>query len=353
VLGLIPNDLGVTLLTPADAPQVYNAIDLLKSIWLWMGLVAVGTLAGALGVSRHRRGTLRAWSVTTLVLGLLMLVTLRIARGRVLVAAKPDNRDAVGAVYDVLAGSLRSWTIWLVVFTVVVLVLTLTWGRLGVVAGVRRGMRSARDQVQRRREAHATAATTGADGVARPAAEESWGRRVAANTRAFADGLGLSDRATDLGVFVRAHLGPARWTGISVGAVVLLFWPGPTLRVLIWIVAFVALYLGALEWLLNRAPEGAAGSTRGEVEAPAYPPIPVGGNGSSPTAAASVPRPSVAPLTGQPVEVVPAPREALTPELMSSMNDRLGLLVRLGAARDAGVLTDEEFHQEKERLLAL
>src|SRR5256885_1726020 len=39
VLGLIPNDLGVTIITPADAPQVYNAIDLLKSIWLWMGLL--------------------------------------------------------------------------------------------------------------------------------------------------------------------------------------------------------------------------------------------------------------------------------------------------------------------------
>ena len=357
VLGLIPNDLGVTLLTPADAPQVYNAINLLKSIWLWMGLVAVGTLAGALGVSRHRRGTLRAWSVTTLVLGLLVLVTLRIARGRVVVAAKPDNRDAVGAVYDVLAGSLRSWTIWLVVFTVVVLVLTLTWGRLGVVAGVRRGMRSARDQVQRRREAHATAAataaTTGVDGVARPAVEESWGRRVAANTRAFADGLGFSERATDLGIFVRAHLGPARWTGISVGAVVLLFWPAPTLRVLIWIVAFVALYLGALEWLLNRAPEGAAGPATAEGVPPAAAAMPVGGNGSSPAGGASVARPSGTPLTAQPVEAVPAPREALTPELMSSMNERLGLLVQLGAARDAGVLTEDEFHHEKDRLLAL
>src|SRR6478672_614229 len=141
VLGLIPDNIGVTIITPADAPQVYNAIDLLKSIWLWMGLVALGTLAGALGVSRHRRGTLRAWSITTLVLGLLVLVTLRILRGRVVVAARPDNRDAVGAIYDVLAGSLRAWTIWLVVITIVVLVMTLTWGRLGVVAAVVRGMR--------------------------------------------------------------------------------------------------------------------------------------------------------------------------------------------------------------------
>jgi hypothetical protein len=355
VLGLIPDDVGVTIVTPSDAPQVYNAIDLLKSIWLWMGLLAVGTLAGALGVSRHRRGTLRAWSVTTLVLGLLVLVTLRVLRGRVVVAAKPDNRDAVGAVYDVLAGSLRSWTIWLVVFTIVVLVGTLTWGRLGVVAAVLRGMRRAREQVQHRREARAAAQAAGAtasvDGMPVPVAEESWGRRVAANTRAFAEGLGVSERATALGTFVRGHLGPARWTGIAVGAVVLLFWPAPTLRVLIWIVALVALYLGALEWLLNRAPEVAADSAASEVATPADGAIPVAGNGSSAPAGASVGRGSS--VTGQTVEAVPAPREALTPELVSTLDDRLGLLVRLGAAHDAGVLTDEEFSREKERLLAL
>jgi len=331
--------------------------------------VAVGTLAGALGVSRHRRGTLRAWSVTTLVLGLLVLVTLRIMRGRVVVAAKPENRDAVGAVYDVLAGSLRSWTIWLVVFTVVVLVGTLTWGRLGVVAGVRRGVRSAREQVQRRREARALAqaapATGGVDGAAAPVAQESWGRRVAGNTSAFFEGLGFSDRATDLGVFVRAHVGPARWTGIAVGAVVLLFWPAPTLRVLIWIVALVALYLGALEWLMNRAPEpgpepgaapasteGAASTGTGGVLAANGVPRP--GIGSRPAAQDGA---ALASAPEQVPEAVPAPRgaahETLTPELVSSLNDRLGLLVRLGAARDAGVLTDDEFLQEKQRLLAL
>ena len=62
-------------------------------------------------------------------------------------------------------------------------------------------------------------------------------------------------------------------------------------------------------------------------------------------------------LTEQAPDTVPAPREpaheTLTPELVSSLNDRLGLLVRLGAARDAGVLTDDEFLQEKQRLLAL
>ncbi len=46
VLDLIPDDVGVTILTPADAPQVYTAIDLLKSAWWWLGIVALATLAG-------------------------------------------------------------------------------------------------------------------------------------------------------------------------------------------------------------------------------------------------------------------------------------------------------------------
>jgi hypothetical protein len=36
-----------------------------------------------------------------------------------------------------------------------------------------------------------------------------------------------------------------------------------------------------------------------------------------------------------------------TPEVMSRLSGRLDLLVRLGAARDAGVLTEDEFAREK------
>jgi hypothetical protein len=47
VINLIPNDVGFTVLTPQEAPRVYTAIDVLKSLWLWVGLVALGILAGA------------------------------------------------------------------------------------------------------------------------------------------------------------------------------------------------------------------------------------------------------------------------------------------------------------------
>ncbi|MGK5113948.1 MULTISPECIES: hypothetical protein [unclassified Geodermatophilus] len=371
VLDLLPDDVGVTIVTPADAPQLYTAIDLLRSVWWWLGLIALGTLAGALGISRRRRRTLRAWAVTATVLTLLVLAALRVTRGLLLPQVRPQNRDAVGAIYDVVAGSLRSWTLWLLAAVLLVLVLTLVWGRLGVVAGVRSGIASAQAQLRRRRAdaqaARALAAEGGTpDQPAAAAAEEPWTRRVAAWTQAFADGLELPRRSARLGAQVRAHLGPARWTGIVIGAVVLLFWPEPTLSVLIWIAALVALYLGALEWLQNRAPEPVTGEPEPtSAAAPGTPsavpsavvasPVPSPRAVAAPSSDGSPRDGSVLTMVDTVAPPAPAPeppvRTALTPEAVSALNDRLNLLVRLGEARDAGVLTDEEFSREKGQLL--
>jgi hypothetical protein len=383
VLDLIPDDVGVTILTPADAPQVYTAIDLLRSAWWWLGLVALGTLAGALGVSRHRRGTLRAWAVTSVVLSMLVLLALRIARGLLLPQARPDNRDAVGAIYDVLAGSLRSWTLWLLAGAVLVLVLAVVWGRLGLVAGARRGVGTARARLAERRQARATAAVAaagtdgGAPAVVDTADQESWGRRVALWWEGFSEGLDLPARTARLGVLVRDHLVPARWAGIALGALLLLFWPEPTLSVLIWVGALVALYLGALAWLVDRAPEPAppAPAATGVPGTDEVVRIPVargwsngppatseavgtglGGlvDGAGSTAVATlverVSTESVAPPPAAPEPLVSA---ALTPDAISALNGRLDLLVRLDAARQAGVLTEEEFRREKTRLLGV
>jgi hypothetical protein len=355
VLDLLPDDVGVTLLSTADSPEIYNAVDLLKSVWWWFGLIALATLAGALGISRRRRSTLRAWAVTTAVVGVLLLATLRIARGRVLVQVQPDNRDAVGAIYDDVAGSLRAWTLWLVAVTLLVVVLTLVWGRLGLVAGVRHGIAAARRRSTLRREiSAATAATPVAGGtgdVPVPAGAqvpaESWPHRMAAGTSAFVESLELSSRAAGLGATVRTHYSAARWTGIVLGAVLLLLWPNPTLSVLIWIVALVALYLWALDWLRDQAPaepEAATPAARSAVrDADAMPVVPEPRptpNGGAGEAAAPAGPPPLTP-------------ELLTPAAISVLNDRLDLLVRLGAAHDSGVLSDAEFDREKSRLMAV
>jgi hypothetical protein len=373
VLELLPDGVGVTILTPADAPQVYTAIDLLRSAWWWLGLLALGTLAGALGVSRRGRRTLRAWAVTTTVLAVLVLAALRIARGLLLPQAQPQNRDAVGAIYDVLAGSLRAWTLWLLVLALVVVVLTLAWGRLGLVAGVRRGVATARVQLRTRREdaraARALEAGAGTEAGTAPVGDEPWTRRVALWFRGFADGLDLPARTASLGAAVRDHFVPARWAGIALGALVLLFWPAPTLSVLIWIVALVALYVGALDWLRNRAAEPATPQataqavvpgTRGVGNGPPLPPavVPASRQGTADGAPAGAFNGTSVATVAEP-GVVPAPAkeplvpEQLTSQAISTLNDRLDLLVRLGAARDSGVLTDDEFLREKDRLLGV
>jgi hypothetical protein len=384
VLDLVPNNLGVTLVTPADAPRLYNAVDLLKSVWWWVGLIAVAALAGALGISRRRRGTLRAWAGTTAVLGLVALIALRVARGQIVVQAKPANRDALGAIYDVLAGSLRSWTLWLIAVALVVLVLALVWGRLGIVAGIRRGAAAARAQVQRRREARQSAAETAAgaapteDGAAAPAAGESWPRRVAADTRAFVQGLEVDRRAAVLGAFVAAHFRTARWAGIVLAVVILLAWPSPTLSVLIWIGALVALYIGALDWLRSKAPAAAAvqaaaeGIAAAEERAVEQPAVDGGPRTAQPLLpvprppAEGAPAPALVPAgpdgvpagAGQQPVAAPSPMAALegrvlSPEVLSSLGGRLDLLVRLRQAHEAGVLTDDEFDREKGRLLGV
>jgi hypothetical protein len=374
VLGLLPDNVGVTLLTPADAPQVYNAINLLKSVWWWLGLIALAALAGALAVSRRRRGTLRAWAIATAVLAFVALIALRVTRGQLLVQVKAENRDAVGAIYDVLAGSLRSWTLWLLAIGLFVLVETLVWGRLGIVRGIRRGVAAAQGQIQHRRDQRAAARTAAADGTApEPVREESWPRRVAVDAQAFVQGMDLDRRAAGIGTLVEAHLRPARWAGIALGAVILLLWPSPTLSVLIWIVALVALYIGALEWLRSRAPaasaDQAAGKATGEATGEATLPVPLPrpasdgvpapalvGARSAPTGATAQAT-TVQAATAQAPAAEPEPRAlaepVLTPEVLSSLGGRLDLLVRLGQVHEAGVLSDEEFSREKARLLAV
>jgi hypothetical protein len=240
-----------------------------------VGLIALATLAGALALARRRRGTLRAWSITTAVLAFVLLITLRVARGRILVQVKVKNRDAVGAVHDVLAGSLRAWTLWLLVIAMFVMVETLVWGHLGLVSEIRRGYGTARQQIARRREARALAAGSAAAGgpeaggpeagatdAATAIAAESWPKRVAAETRAFVEGLEVQRHVAGLGIFVRDHFDAARWSGIVLGVFVLLIWPALTLSASTkptgWV--FAAAYLE------GTAQRLAASSTEGDAE---------------------------------------------------------------------------------------
>jgi hypothetical protein len=204
-----------------------------------------------------------------------------------------------------------------------------------------------------------------------PGAQEpapSWPERIAEETRAFVDGLDLPERLARLAAFLRRNLRPVRWAGVAVGAVVLLLWPAPTLSVLIWVLAFVALYIGLIELVL------AVGARPETVAGPETSPVPISvkggataGNGTDP--AVLIPAASVrAGADGENTPVgmtaggdgvliveptaadLPA-RHPMTSEGVSVMSSKLDLLIRLGDARSAGVLTDEEFTSQKAQLL--
>jgi hypothetical protein len=409
VLNLIPDNVGFTVVTKAQAPQLYTAIDLLKSLWLWLGLVSLAALAGALVVSRRRLKTLRAWAVTTGLIGVLLVAALAVARGPLLGQVKPANVDAADAIYQGITASLRSWTLWLVLIMAGIMVVTLLWGRIGIIPAIERGYRAVRSQAARQREERAAVRTirgaeAGADVTGPvPAAPpgKSWPRRVADGTREFSDGLNLPDRIDALAEFLRRNLRAARWTGVAVGALVLLLWPAPTLSVLIWTAALVALYISLIELVLAIAPAAPSGADEGAEHRGlvAEGSVPAGGRavapapetvqagravdaaGAMPTArvpaesltpakaadsgqqpgpgaarsgedAAPTPVRSAAPVQAQRPADTPPQRRVVTAEDLLVMGGRLDMLMRLGDARTAGVLTEEEFTREKAHLFA-
>lgn len=329
VLNLLPDNVGFTVLTPQQAPRLYTAIDWLKTLWLWVGLVSLALLVGALVVSTRPKRTLRAWAVTTGVLGVLLVLVMRAFRGPLLGQVQPANAAAVDAVYQGITASLRSWTLWLVLIMAGIVAVTLLWGRIGIVPATRRGWASAKAAAARHR----------AERAARAAAGEpvpSWGHRLVDGTRSFVDGLGLPERLARLAAFLRRNLRLVRWSGVAVGALVLLFWPEPSLSVVIWVAAFVALYIGLVEVVL------ALGAREpGEAEAEAVAPVAAPVDPVEPVVQAT------APHDGNGSATVPV----LTPEGATAMGSRLDLLIRLGDARTAGVLTEEEFTREKALLL--
>ncbi len=343
VLNLIPNTVGVTVLTKAEHPQIYTLIDTLKVLWLWLGLAMLGTLIGAIVLSRNRRGTLRAWTVTSVVLCLILLLVLRLTRGPILGRVKPANVDAADALYSGVTHSLRSWTLWLVLILAGILVVTILWGRIGIIPATRRGYEAAKLQAagyrEQRAQARAAAAVAGPNGTEIVPDEQSRWERFVEGTKAFIDGLNLPERLSTLAAFLQRNLKMVRWAGIAVGALLLLFWPSPSLSVLIWVVAFVALYLGLVELVLNiaaRAPEAAVAGT-----GPAGGPT---GNGER----TRVTEPPAPPKASEPPRVT-----TVSTEDLSALGGRLDLLMRLDQAHSAGVLTDDEYAREKAQLMSL
>jgi hypothetical protein len=320
----------------------------------------IGTFIGAVVLSRNRRGTIRAWAVTAGVLCLILLLVLRLARGPLLGHVQSANVDAADAIYSGVTHSLRAWTLWLVLILAGIVVVTILWGRIGIIPAVRRGYAAAKAQAanyrEQRAQAKAAAALAGPDGTVIVPAEQSWWERFVEGTKAFVDGLNLPERLSALAAFIQRNLKPVRWAGVVVGALILLFWPSPSLSVLIWVAAFVALYLGLLELIMNiaaRAPEAQATAAAGDggPTQPVAPGARTDGGRAAPATVAAAPATKAAP--SPPPTSEPPRATTVSTEDLSALGGRLDLLMRLDQAHTAGVLTDEEYAREKAQLLSL
>jgi hypothetical protein len=74
---------------------------------------------------------------------------LAVGRGPLLGQVKPANVDAADAIYQGVTARLRSWTLWLVLIMAVVMVVTLLWGRIGIIPAIERGYRAVSSQAAR------------------------------------------------------------------------------------------------------------------------------------------------------------------------------------------------------------
>ncbi len=332
---LIPDDLAaVKLLDDEQTRQVNTAISVLRGLWKWLSLLGLACLAGALWVSDDRRRTLVAFGVVVAALALLVVTVLAFARGPVLAGSPDQARPVLRVVWDETVPRLltRLWRI--AVLGVAVFAVAALWGRVGLVAALRRTWNAARERLDARlaeRAARpaleASATTGGAEAVAAP---ERVGFRERA--RIFVETLDAPTHLRAAAVYVAPSLRIWRGVGVAAFAVLLLLWPRATMEVFFGLLAVLVLYLGCLELLMGFAPETAPGFAAAGARA-----------GPAPEAA---PAPE-APAPEPPAEAGPA----APPPLDLPYPERIDLLARLGEAKDAGFLTADEFAREKSRVL--
>jgi hypothetical protein len=115
---VIPSEVSAQLISvPIDSLPVdtRRSADLVRTLAVLLPVLALLALAGALLVARDRRRTIATAGLATIVSGALLLVLLAIAHAAVLDGVRTpagltraQARDAVGAVWDLYAGGLRT-----------------------------------------------------------------------------------------------------------------------------------------------------------------------------------------------------------------------------------------------------
>lgn len=337
---LIPDNIaGFNLLDDQQTRQLNTAIKVLEKAWIWFALLSLVTTAGAIALSQQRRKTIRTWGLVTVIISLVFLAVPAFVQGPLL-ASLPDNvRPIVQEVWGVYIPRLdaRMW----VAFSVglVVFVVAAVWGRLGLAEAMRKAWTSTADKLHEMRLAHAehtqAALETGGE-------VEKVGFRE--RTKIFVETLDIPGRLGQVATHVEPNIRTYRGAGVAIAALLLLLWPGTaTLGVFFVIVALLILYLGGLELILGIARKPAEGEI---VEPGELTPAGAAGAGAAALAPARASSKAIAVVEAGPPEVHET-------KLDLPYAERISLLKELGELKDAGVLDDEEFTHEKERVLSL
>lgn len=118
----VPPNLNARILDLSNQPalvDIAQAADKIDSSAGILPVLAVGLLAGAIGLSTERRNTIIGIGVGLIGVGLLIVIAFYVARFGVLhVAAEGRERDAGSAVWGAFFDGLRNRGLWLGVFGV-------------------------------------------------------------------------------------------------------------------------------------------------------------------------------------------------------------------------------------------
>lgn len=333
---LIPDNIaGVSLLDAEQTRQLNTAIKILEKAWIWFALLSLVTTAGAIALSQQRRKTVRTWGLVVAIISLVFLAIPAFVQGPLL-ASLPDNvRPIVQEVWDVYVPRLDARLWFTFAFGAVVFVIAAIWGRLGLADAIRKAWASTADKVRELREAHAEHAQAAAES----GDVEKIGFRE--RVRVFVDTLDVPGRLGTVAEHVEPNLRVYRGVGVAVAALILLLWPGTTtMGVFFVVVALLVLYLGALELILGIARKPAAGEIVEPAELTTTAKVaPALGSGGADASGATV------------AVAVPDAEEETRLDLPYA--ERITLLKELGELRAAGVLDDDEFAHEKERVLTM
>jgi hypothetical protein len=121
----LPTDAGqIEVLRSDELDTAQNVFQLLKTLAWLLPILAIGAFALAVWLAGDRRRALRRIGITTVVVGVLGLVAVRVAGSYVVneLVAETETRTAAGNAWDILTELLRSSFRWLVVIGVLFLV---------------------------------------------------------------------------------------------------------------------------------------------------------------------------------------------------------------------------------------